>query len=70
MHVLPHQLIGNHYRDDLPKLLEDVRRGADKYLAFPIFLFAAQPKEFFLDGLTKLEQRSHECVELKGEYVE
>jgi hypothetical protein len=23
---------------------------------FPIFLFAAQPKEFFLDGLKKLEQ--------------
>jgi hypothetical protein len=33
--------------------------GADKYLAFLIFLFAAQPKEFFLDGLKKLEQRSH-----------
>jgi histone-lysine N-methyltransferase SETMAR len=32
--------------------------------------FAAQPKEFFLDGLKKLEQRSHMCVELKGEYVE
>jgi hypothetical protein len=26
-------------------------RGADKYLAFPIFLFGAQPKESFLDGL-------------------
>jgi hypothetical protein len=37
---------------------------------FPIFLFAAQPKEFFLDGLKKLEQRSHKCVELRGEYVE
>jgi hypothetical protein len=23
---------------------------------FPIFLFAAQPKEFFLDGLKKLEK--------------
>jgi hypothetical protein len=23
-HVLPHRLTGNHYRDDLPKLLEDV----------------------------------------------
>jgi hypothetical protein len=34
------------------------------------FLFAAQPKEFFLDGLMKLEQRSHKCVELRGEYVE
>jgi hypothetical protein len=48
----------------------DIRRGADKSLAFLIFLFAAQPKEFFFDGLKKLEQRSHKCVELKGEYVE
>jgi hypothetical protein len=31
------------------------RRGADKSLAFPIFQFAAQTKEFFLDGLKKLE---------------
>jgi hypothetical protein len=30
--------------------------------------FAAQPKEFFLDGLKKLEQRSHKCLELRGEY--
>jgi hypothetical protein len=37
---------------------------------FPIFLFAAQPKEFFMDGLKKLEQRSHKCVELRGECVE
>jgi hypothetical protein len=35
-----------------------------------LFLFAAQTKEFFLDGLKKLEQRSHKCVELRGEYVE
>jgi hypothetical protein len=40
--------------------------GAAKSLSFLIFLFAAQPKEFFLDGLMKLEQRSHKCVELKG----
>jgi hypothetical protein len=33
-----------------------VRRGSDKSLAFPIFLFAAQPKEIFLDWLKKLEQ--------------
>jgi hypothetical protein len=32
-------------------------------------MFAAQIKEFFMDGLKKLEQRSHKCVELKGEYV-
>jgi hypothetical protein len=43
-------------------------RGADKSLAFPIFLFAAQLKELFLDGLKKLEQRNHKCVELRGEY--
>jgi hypothetical protein len=43
-----------------------VRRGAGKPLAFPIFLFAAQPKEFFSDGLKKLKQRSHKCVELRG----
>jgi hypothetical protein len=34
---------------------------------FPAFLFAAQPKEFFLGGLKKLEQRSHKCVELLEE---
>jgi hypothetical protein len=37
---------------------------------FSIFVFAAQPKEFFLDELKKLEHRSHECVELRGQYVE
>jgi hypothetical protein len=37
---------------------------------FPIFLFAVEPKEFFLNGLKKLEQRSHKCVALRGEYVE
>jgi hypothetical protein len=35
-----------------------------------LFLFAAQPKEFFFDGLKELEQRSHMCVELRGKYVE
>jgi hypothetical protein len=43
-----------------------IRRGADKSLAFPVFLFAAQLEEFFLDGLKKLEQRSHKCVQLSG----
>jgi hypothetical protein len=37
---------------------------------FPIFLFAAQTKEFLLDVLKKLEQRSHKCAELRGENVE
>jgi hypothetical protein len=31
-----------------------------------LFLFAAQPKEFFLNELKKLEQRSHRRVELRG----
>jgi hypothetical protein len=35
-----------------------------------LLLFAAQPKEFFFDGLKNLEQRNHKCVELRGEYVE
>jgi hypothetical protein len=43
--------------DIVPPLSRElIRRGADKSLAFPIFLFAAQPKEFFLDGLKKLAQ--------------
>jgi hypothetical protein len=53
----------------LKRVNKIIRRGADKSLAFPIFLFAEQPKELFLDGLKKLEQRSHKCVELSGEYV-
>jgi hypothetical protein len=36
----------------------------------PIFLFAAQLNDIFLDGLKKLEQRSHKCVELRGKYVQ
>jgi hypothetical protein len=43
-----------------------IRRCADMSLTLPVFLFAPQPKEFFLDGLKKLEQRSHKCVELRG----
>jgi hypothetical protein len=35
-------------------------------ISFWLFLFAAQPKEFFLDGSKKSEQRSHKCVELRG----
>jgi hypothetical protein len=43
--------------------IEEATSAADRW-------FAAQPKEFFLGGLKKLEQRSHKCVELRGEYVE
>jgi histone-lysine N-methyltransferase SETMAR len=32
--------------------------------------FAAQTKEFFLDGLKNLGKLSHNCVELRGECVE
>jgi hypothetical protein len=46
-----------------------IRRGADKSLAFLYLPFAAQPKEFFSDGLKRLEQ-SHKCLELRGEYEE
>jgi hypothetical protein len=44
-----------------------LRKGADKSLAFPI---CSTTKKIFLDGLKKLEQRSHKCVELREEYVE
>jgi hypothetical protein len=37
---------------------------------FHIFIFAAQPKVFLLDGLMKLEQQSHKCVEFREEHVE
>jgi hypothetical protein len=37
---------------------------------FPIFLFAAQPKKLFLDGLKKLEKQGYKHVELRREYVE
>jgi hypothetical protein len=47
-------------------IILSLHRGTDKSMAFPSFLFAAQPEEFFLDGLKKLEQRSHKCVELRG----
>jgi hypothetical protein len=35
-----------------------------------LFPICSTTKEFFLDGLKKLQQRSHKCVELRGEYVE
>jgi hypothetical protein len=43
--------------------IEEATLAADRW-------FAAQPKESFLDGLKKLEQWSHKCVEFGGEYVE
>jgi hypothetical protein len=52
----------------VPPQRQNVRRGADKSLAFPIFLLAVQPqkKKNFLDGLKKF----HKFVELSGEYAE
>jgi hypothetical protein len=46
-------------------------RGADKFLAFLISCFPIcnTTQKFVLDGLKKLEQRSHKCVQLRGEYV-
>jgi hypothetical protein len=45
-----------------------IRRAADKSLDSPTR--RTTKKDCFLDGLKKLEQRSHKCVELRGEYVE
>jgi hypothetical protein len=47
-----------------------IRRGVDKSLAFPISYLQHNQKKFFLDGLKKLEQRSHKCVALRGEYLQ
>jgi hypothetical protein len=49
-----------------------IRNGADKSLAFLVSCFRiySTTKEFFLDGLKKLEQRSHKCMEVRREYVE
>jgi hypothetical protein len=33
----------------------------------PAFEGAAQPTEFLLDGLKKLEQRGHKCAERRGD---
>jgi hypothetical protein len=44
-------------------------KGADKSF-FGFSYLQHNQKRFFLDGLKKLEQQSHKCVELRGEYVE
>jgi hypothetical protein len=53
-------------------LSEELSRYVGVLISPWLFLFAAQAKEFFLNVLKKLEQRSHKCVELRGrgEYVE
>jgi hypothetical protein len=42
-----------------------VPRYVEVLIGLWLFLFAAQPKEFILDGLKKLEQLSHKCEELR-----
>jgi hypothetical protein len=51
-------------------LYAGIARGADKFSAFPVFLFVAHSKEYFLDGLKKLKQQTHKSEELRMEYVE
>jgi hypothetical protein len=68
----------NSWNSHKPKIFNDdmhnnyVRALISLWLfLFPVFLFAPQPKNCFLNGLKKSEQRSHlKCVELSGEYVE
>jgi hypothetical protein len=52
------------------KLQRAILTGADNFLAFPVSYFSAQPIQFFLDGLKKLEPQSDKWVELRGEYGE
>jgi hypothetical protein len=44
--------------------------GVGVLISLWLFLFATQTKEFFFYMLKKLEQRSHKCVDLRGECVE
>jgi hypothetical protein len=66
-----HLCFDENHNLGLIKESREIRRG-DKSLAFPISYFpiCSTKKKFFLDGLKKSEQRSHKCVELRGEYVE
>jgi hypothetical protein len=66
--VMQRTAVGIMFPDKRRNTFLMLRRGLISLwlLLFPVFLFAAQPKEFFLDGLKKLEQRSHKFVELRG----
>jgi hypothetical protein len=60
------------YRDGEVLKCNYIRLRSDFYVEVLISLWlflvsAAQSKEFFLDGLKKLEQRNHKRVELRGE---
>jgi hypothetical protein len=52
------------------RVCQESARYVEVLISLWLFLFAAQPKDVFFDGLKELEQRSHKCVELRGEYVE
>jgi hypothetical protein len=50
--------IKKHFKRRKFPSIEETTLDADRW-------FAAQPKEFFLYALKKLEKRSHNCVELR-----
>jgi hypothetical protein len=60
--------------DGVSLLVGNVKKSQNLYVGVLIslwlFLYAAQPKETFFDGLKKLDRRSHKCVKLRREYVE
>jgi hypothetical protein len=78
MYLLKGRVVIQSRNDDLKMggdtFLRNICRRILNYVGVLIslwlFLYSAQPKEFFLDGLKKLEQRSYKYVELWGEYVE
>jgi histone-lysine N-methyltransferase SETMAR len=56
-HHLPN--LQKHLKERKFSSIEEATSAADGW-------FPARTKEFFLDGLKKLEQRSHKCLELRG----
>jgi hypothetical protein len=69
-------LVTRRWWQYLPSKIPGFRKTRRLYIGVLInlwlFLFSylQRNKKIVLDGLKKLEQRSHKCVELKGEYVE
>jgi histone-lysine N-methyltransferase SETMAR len=55
---LKKHLKGHRFED-----ISDVKHAAESW-------FQDQSKEFYLDGLEKLQQRCNKCISLRGEYVE
>jgi histone-lysine N-methyltransferase SETMAR len=55
----------------LKKHLKGTRFASDQeVIGAAEIWFADQPKEFFLRGFQKLEERCNKCVQLRGDYVE